>query len=92
MIKSIRHKGLKSLWEKGKTRYLNPDWLPRIGRILDALDVAARPEDMNIPGFYFHILTGDNAGRYSVRGSANWRITFTFDGEDAVLLDLEDYH
>lgn len=32
------------------------------------------------------------AGRYAVSVSGNWRITFGWSGEDAVAVDLEDYH
>lgn len=31
-------------------------------------------------------------GHFSVRVSGNWRMTFTFDGADAVLVDYQDYH
>jgi proteic killer suppression protein len=47
---------------------------------------------MNLSGFGFHALKGDQAGRFAVTVSRNWRITFAFDGEDAVEVDLEDYH
>ena len=92
MIKSFRHKGLSVSWEHNNGRHLNASWLPKVARILDALDVAEQPEDMNIPGFYFHALQGGKAGPYSVRVSGNWRMTFAFDGDDAIRVDLEDYH
>lgn len=60
--------------------------------LLDRLDTAVKPEDMNIPGFRFHSLTGNRKGSYSVTVTGNWRITFRFDGEDAIDLNLEDYH
>ena len=60
--------------------------------MLDRLDAAARPEDMNLPGWRFHALKGDRAGEYSVTVSGNWRLTFAFEGEDAVGVNLEDYH
>ena len=60
--------------------------------MLDRLDTAAQPEDMNIPGYKFHRLTGDRKATYSVTVTGNWRITFRFDGEDAVDVNLEDYH
>lgn len=47
---------------------------------------------MNTPGNYFHKLTGNRKGLFSVAVSGNWRITFTFEGEDAILLDYLDYH
>ncbi len=58
---------------------------------MDLLDVAMKPEDMNVFGFHFHRLAGQPV-RYSVRVTANWRITFEWDGTDAVRVDLEDYH
>jgi proteic killer suppression protein len=47
---------------------------------------------MNVPGWGFHPLKGDLAGHYAVWVSKNWRVTFTFEGEDAVLVDYQDYH
>jgi len=43
-------------------------------------------------GLYLHQLRGKHRGRWSVRVSGNWRITFKFDGPDAVDIDYEDYH
>jgi proteic killer suppression protein len=47
---------------------------------------------MDLPGLRFHALTGDRPGRFSVLVSRNWRITFAFEGEDAVDIDMEDHH
>ena len=47
---------------------------------------------MNFPGSGLHALRGDLGGFYAVRVSGNWRVTFVFRGEDAVLIDYEDYH
>jgi toxin HigB-1 len=47
---------------------------------------------MNAPGPCFHRLTGPLADRFSVRVTKNWRLTFAFDDEDAIDVDLEDYH
>jgi len=57
-----------------------------------ALDVAETPDDVNLPGYYFHPLKGKDKGRYSIRVTGNWRMTFEFNGVDVVILDLEDYH
>ena len=64
----------------------------RIERMLDRLDAAAKPEDMDLPGYRFHPLKGDRKGVYAVSVSGNWRLTFRFEGEDATDVDLEDYH
>lgn len=60
--------------------------------ILDRLDASTNPNDMNLHGLGFHQLSGRNKGRYAVSVSANWRITFGWDQEDAIQVDFEDYH
>jgi toxin HigB-1 len=60
--------------------------------LLDRLDAVAKPEDMNIPGYKFHRLPGARQDTYAVAVTGNWRITFRFDSEDAIDVDLEDYH
>ena len=47
---------------------------------------------MNLPGLGFHPLKGNRKGTYAVTVSGNWRITCQFEGENAVNVDLEDYH
>ena len=47
---------------------------------------------MNLPGLRFHPLKGESKGRYAVDASGNWRVTFGWEGEDAIEVDLEDYH
>lgn len=47
---------------------------------------------MDLPGLGLHPLKGNRKGTYSVTVSGNWRITFRFDGEHVVDVDLEDYH
>ena len=92
MIRSFRHKALKQFWDTGATRGLNANWIDRVSLILDLLDTADIPEDMNIAGLDFHALSGNYAGRYAVSVNRNWRITFAFEEADATLVDLEDYH
>lgn len=60
--------------------------------MLSVLDSAKHQDDMNVGGWRLHPLTGNFDGHYSVTVNANWRMTFTFEGEDAVLVDYHDYH
>ena len=92
MIRSFRSKALRRFVEQGDASKLSVPNIGRIERIVIALDSARLPEDMNIPGLRFHGLKGKDKGRYAVDASGNWRITFGWDGEDAVDVDLEDYH
>ena len=64
----------------------------RIERQLTLLDQATQPEDMDVVTFGYHALSGDLQGRHAVVVSRNWRLTFAFEGPDAVEVDLEDYH
>lgn len=92
MIRSFRHKGLARYFERSETKGLSPTHVQRIGRILDLLDAAECPEDMEIPGLGLHPLKGNRKGFWAVSVSGNWRITFAFDDGDAVDIELEDYH
>ena len=92
MIRSIRHKGLQRFWTHGDSSGLRPDWVSKIGRLMDALDLARKPQELAMTGVGFHALRGDLKGRYAMAVSRNWRLTFGWHGEDAVDVDLEDYH
>lgn len=92
MIRSFRSKPLRRFAEDGNYSKLSVQNPARIRRILLALDKARIPDAMNMPGLRFHSLKGDNKGRYAVDASGNWRVTFGWDGEDAIDVDLEDYH
>lgn len=90
MIWSFRHKGLDRYFTKSERKGIDAKQEPRIRRILDRLDAATKPEDMSLPGLKFHALLG-SPRRYSAWVSGNWRITFGFQGGDAVEVNLEDY-
>jgi proteic killer suppression protein len=79
-------------WEKSDASKIAPHLRARIERRLDALDQAMAPDDMNIPGFDFHGLTGDRKGTYTVHVNGPWCVTFRWDGQDAVDVNLENYH
>jgi len=91
MIRSYRSKALQRFAQTGDGSRLPVQNHDRVRRILAALAAAADPDQMNIPGFRFHGLQG-KPKRYSVDASGNYRVTFGFKGQDAVDVDLEDYH
>ena len=90
MIRSFRSKALRVYFETGNARGLNVQNAARIRRMLLALDAATLPEQLNLPGYFFHSLRGER--RWSIRVTGNWRITFGWDGNDAIDVNLEDYH
>ena len=92
MIKNLQNRGLERFFRKGDTRGIQARHAGRIGRILDALDEASAPNQLNIPGMYLHPLKGARKGQWAMTVSGNWRISFAFDGEDVINVNLEDYH
>ena len=92
MIKSFRHGGIERFFKTGSKAGIQPKHSERLRRQLFALDNAKKAEDMNAPGWRLHPLKGDLGGHWSVDVSGNWRLTFAFEGEDAILVDYLDYH
>lgn len=92
MILSYRHKGLKKFAATGTKAGIQPKHSERLRRLLTALNVASRADDMNAPGNNLHALKGDLEGPWSVSVSGNWRLTFLFEGEDVTLVDYQDYY
>ncbi len=92
MIKSFKHKGLKTFFETGSKKGIVPEQASKVSRILDRLDASIAPDDMDLPVYYLHQLSGQEKDTWSVRVSGNWRITFLFEDEDVILVDYKDYH
>ena len=92
MIKSFRHKGLKEFFETGSLVGIQAKHAPRIEVQLTTLNLATAPEEMNIAGWNLHPLQGKLAGLWAIKVNGNWRLTFGFEGDNAVLVDYQDYH
>jgi proteic killer suppression protein len=92
-IRSIRHKGLRRLYEKGEGRDLPAALVEKLSDVLLAIDEAEHPQDVGLfPGWRLHQLKGDLKGFWSVSVSGNWRVIFRFEKGDAFDVDLVDYH
>ncbi len=92
MIRTFKHKALERYFCSSSTKGLDSRMLPKLTRLLDRLEAATKPDDMDLPGYRFHPLKGNREGYFSVMVTANWRLTFRFEGEDAFDVNLEDYH
>ena len=88
MIKSFRHKGLTELFERGHSRRVRPDLQACCLRRLEALDQAESLAELNVPGFNFHGLHG-LPKRYSIHVNGPWCITFEWESDAALRVDLE---
>lgn len=92
MILSIRHRGLKRLYEDDNARGVFSEHVAKLRDILARLDSASSPVDMDLPGFRLHALKGERHGFWAVTVRANWRVVFRFSGPDVVDVDYLDYH
>lgn len=92
MIKSIRHKGLRRLYDTGSTSGVQPNHVNRLRMQLVALDTAQVIDDLSVPSFGLHPLKGEMRGRWSISVNGNWRLTFEFIDGNVFVLDYEDYH
>ena len=91
MIRWFGSRALAALWRNDDAARIRPDLVKRIKVRLARLDVAAKPEDMNAPGFRVHRLPGKPT-RYTVHIDGPWCLTFEWEGEEAVRVDLVQYH
>ena len=89
MIRSFKHKGLEQFFKTGSKAGISPSHASRLRLQLAKLDGARGPDDMAMPGWRAHPLT---TGHWSVWVNGNWRMTFAFEGVDAVLVNYLDYH
>ncbi len=92
MIRSFRHKGLERFFATGSKAGIQPKHAAKLNDQLTVLNIARRPEEMNLPGWHWHELKADLATHWAISVNGNWRLTFTFEGEDAILVDYQDYH
>ncbi len=92
MIKSFRHKGLKAFFQTGDKSGIQAHHETRLRLQLAKLDAAQSPDDMDLPNWRLHPLKGNLKGHWAVWVDRNWRMTFKFEGNDAVLTDYQDYH
>ena len=82
---------MRDLFLTGASGKVRSDHHTKCLRLLDALNQAVVPEDMNVPGWHFHGLRG-KPKRYAVAVNGPWRITFGFVDMNPIDVDLEQYH
>ena len=92
MIRTIRHKGLKRLFERDDASGVNPEHVGKLRDILATLHAAPAPAHMDLPGYRLHPLKGQMKGFWAVTVRANWRVIFRFAEGHAEDVDYVDYH
>ena len=92
VIRKFKHKGLERFFLRGTKAGIQAPHASKLRLILSRLHASVTPKDMDLPGLFLHQLKESGKSVWSVRVSGNWRITFRFDGPDAVDVNYEDYH
>lgn len=92
MIRSIKHKGLRRLFEDDDMRGVIADHAEKLRDILARLNAVSTVADMDFPGLRLHPLKGVLKGFWAVTVRANWRVIFRFADGDAIDVDYVDYH
>ena len=91
-IQNFQHNGLKKFFESGSKSSIQPSHAKKLELLLDRLDAAITPLDMNFPGSQFHLLKGNLKGFCAVHVNANWVLIFRFEDGNAYDVDYLDYH
>ncbi len=93
MIKLFRDKDT----EKVSNRIYSKKWSKELQqaafRKLKMLKVSESIDDLRSPpSNHLEKLSGDRQGQYSIRINKQWRICFTWEGENAYDVEIIDYH
>jgi proteic killer suppression protein len=92
VIRSFKHRGLRKFFLTGSKAGIQPHHASKLRSQLTLLNQSGTPGDMGGAGWGLHRLHGELEGHWSIWVSGNWRLTFRFDGNDAEVVDYQDYH
>ena len=92
MIKSFKRKGLEKFYTRGSTQGIQANDANKLRMQMAALGRAQSIDDMDIPGYRLHQLTGNRRGIWTITVNANWRLTFEFEEGNVYIVNYEDYH
>ena len=93
MIKSFKCKETEKLFH-GRFSVKLPQAIQRTAAIkLKMLNAATVLETLRIPpSNYLEALRGNREGQHSIRINKQWRICFTWQGNDVFDVEIVDYH
>ena len=92
MIRSFRHAGLEKFFFTGSKAGIQPAHARKLNIQLTTLNTAKNAVRMDVAGWDLHSLRGDLKDHWSIKVNGNWRMTFRFENENAILVDYRDYH
>jgi toxin HigB-1 len=92
VIKSFKHDGIERFFKSESKAGIQPKHAAKLKLQLQLLNTAESAAEMNVPGWQWHPLSDDLKVHWAVSINGNWRLTFSFEGKDAILIDYQDYH
>jgi proteic killer suppression protein len=93
MLRSFADKETERVWQRRRSRILDPKVQRAALRKLAILDAAETVEDLRVPpGNRLEKLNGDRAGQYSIRINQQWRICFEWTAAGPENVEIVDYH
>jgi proteic killer suppression protein len=87
----LSQQGLRDFFLDDNARGIRPDLVERVRGRVQALHRAKVLDDLRLPGWRLHALHAHPV-RYAIAVNGPWRITFEWDNDDAVRVDIEQYH
>jgi len=92
VIKSFKSAEAQKIFRREYSRKLPQNIQQRAFARLNALDAAARQDDLRLPpSNHLEALRGGRAGQHSIRINQQWRVCFVWnDGAEDV--EIVDYH
>jgi len=93
VIASFGCKETEKIFQGRRSRHLPPDIQTRARRRLVQLENAQGINDMRVPpSNRLEQLSGQMAGRWSVRINQQWRLLLRWEGGNALDVQIIDYH
>jgi proteic killer suppression protein len=93
VIENFSNPETERLFATGKSRRLPPEILRRAVMRLTQVDAAVDVEDLRQPpSNRLEALSGDLAGKWSIRINDRWRVCFRFERGNAQDVEIIDYH
>lgn len=92
-MRSFGDKDTRAVWERRRSRKLDPVIQRAALRKLTILDAAETLADLLVPpGNRLEKLAGDRAGQHSIRINQQWRICFFWSDAGPEDVEIVDYH
>jgi len=93
VLQSFRDKDTERVWQRQRSKRLDPTTQRAALRRLLILDAAEQIGDLRVPpGNRLEKLKGDRANTYSIRINDQFRICFRWTAAGATDIEIVDYH